>query len=46
MTSNAAPTPVFPLSPLRLAVLISGGGSTLKNLLDIAEGSLDARTSW
>jgi len=34
----------FPLSPLRLVVLISGGGTTLKNLLDkIAGGELDAR---
>jgi phosphoribosylglycinamide formyltransferase-1 len=32
------------LSPLRLAVLISGGGTTLKNLLDkIAAGQLDAK---
>ena len=31
-------------SPLRLAVLISGGGTTLRNLLDqIATGKLDAR---
>lgn len=31
-------------SPLRLAVLISGGGTTLRNLLDqIAAGRLDAR---
>lgn len=36
---NAAPH-----SPLRLAVLISGGGTTLRNLLDkIDDGSLDAR---
>jgi formyltetrahydrofolate-dependent phosphoribosylglycinamide formyltransferase len=34
----------FPLSPLRLAVLISGGGTTLRNLIDkIAQGHLDAR---
>jgi len=34
----------FPLSPLRLAVLISGGGTTLRNLLaKIGEGRLDAR---
>lgn len=33
----------FPLSPLRLAVLISGGGTTLRNLLEkIAAGELDA----
>jgi len=32
------------LSPLKLAVLISGGGTTLRNLLDkIAAGSLDAK---
>jgi len=36
--------PEFPRrSPLRLAVLISGGGTTLRNLLDkIASGDLDA----
>jgi phosphoribosylglycinamide formyltransferase 1 len=34
----------FPLSPLRLAVLISGGGTTLQNLLTkIDAGELDAR---
>jgi phosphoribosylglycinamide formyltransferase-1 len=34
----------FPLSPLRLAVLISGGGTTLRNLLaKIEAGQLDAR---
>jgi phosphoribosylglycinamide formyltransferase-1 len=34
----------FPLSPLRLVVLISGGGTTLRNLLEkIADGALDAR---
>src|SRR5258705_3167371 len=34
----------FPLSPLRLAVLISGGGTTLRNLLaKIDAGELDAR---
>jgi phosphoribosylglycinamide formyltransferase-1 len=34
----------FPLSPLRLVVLISGGGTTLKNLLHkIATRELDAR---
>lgn len=39
MTSKMSP----PLSPLRLAVLISGGGTTLANLLaKIDEGSLDA----
>ncbi|HEX5446409.1 MAG TPA: formyltransferase family protein, partial [Pirellulales bacterium] len=33
-----------PRSPLRLVVLISGGGTTLRNLLDqIAAGRLDAR---
>ena len=33
-----------PVSPLRLAVLISGGGTTLKNLLQkIAAGKLDAK---
>lgn len=33
-----------PYSPLRLAVLISGGGTTLRNLLDkIDQGQLDAR---
>jgi phosphoribosylglycinamide formyltransferase-1 len=32
------------ISPLRMAVLISGGGTTLKNFLDkIAAGQLDAR---
>src|SRR2546430_1127966 len=32
------------VSPLRLAVLISGGGTTLKNLIDkIASGKLDAK---
>jgi formyltetrahydrofolate-dependent phosphoribosylglycinamide formyltransferase len=37
-------TDPFPLSPLRLAVLISGGGTTLRNLIDkIAAGKLDAR---
>lgn len=43
-TSNA-PTPEFPpRSPLKLAVLISGGGTTLRNLLaKIAGGELDAR---
>lgn len=34
----------FPLSPLRLVVLISGGGTTLANLLrEIEVGRLDAR---
>ncbi len=34
----------FPLSPLRLAVLISGGGTTLRNLIEyIQQGKLDAR---
>ncbi len=34
----------FPLSPLKLAVLISGAGTTLVNLLEkIAGGELDAR---
>lgn len=34
----------FPISPLRLAVLISGGGTTLKNLLaKIGAGELDAQ---
>src|SRR5688572_4166558 len=33
----------MPLSPLKLAVLVSGGGTTLQNLLDvIAAGQLDA----
>jgi phosphoribosylglycinamide formyltransferase 1 len=33
----------FPLSPLRLAVLISGGGTTLRNFIEkIDEGQLDA----
>ena len=33
-----------PRSPLRLAVLISGGGTTLRNLIEkIAAGRLDAR---
>ncbi|HWB00830.1 MAG TPA: phosphoribosylglycinamide formyltransferase [Pirellulales bacterium] len=33
-----------PLSPLRLVVLISGGGTTLRNLIEkIATGELDAR---
>ena len=33
----------FPLSPLRMVVLISGGGTTLRNLLEkIASGTLDA----
>lgn len=33
----------FPLSPLRMAVLISGGGTTLRNLLEqIDAGQLDA----
>jgi formyltetrahydrofolate-dependent phosphoribosylglycinamide formyltransferase len=36
-------TDPFPYSPLRLVVLISGGGTTLSNLLDkIAQGELDA----
>ncbi|HEX4128457.1 MAG TPA: phosphoribosylglycinamide formyltransferase [Pirellulales bacterium] len=34
----------LPASPVRLAVLISGGGTTLRNLLEkIADGELDAR---
>lgn len=34
----------FPLSPLRLVVLISGGGTTLRNLIEqIRAGRLDAR---
>jgi phosphoribosylglycinamide formyltransferase-1 len=34
----------FPRSPLRLVVLISGGGTTLRNLIEkIAAGQLDAR---
>ena len=34
----------IPLSPLRLVVLISGGGTTLRNLLEkIAAGKLDAK---
>lgn len=34
----------FPLSPLRMVVFISGGGTTLKNLLErIDAGRLDAR---
>jgi formyltetrahydrofolate-dependent phosphoribosylglycinamide formyltransferase len=34
----------FPLSPLRLAVLISGGGTTLRNLIEhIRQEKLDAR---
>lgn len=34
----------FPLSPLRLAILISGGGTTLRNLLEkIAARELDAQ---
>ena len=38
-TANAR----FPLSPLRLAVLISGGGTTLANLLrEVESGRLDA----
>jgi phosphoribosylglycinamide formyltransferase 1 len=39
------PAPAFPpRSPLKLAVLISGGGTTLRNLLaKIAAGELDAR---
>ncbi|HXT59544.1 MAG TPA: phosphoribosylglycinamide formyltransferase [Pirellulales bacterium] len=43
-TSNL-PAPAFPpRSPLKLAVLISGGGTTLRNLLaKIAAGKLDAR---
>ncbi len=33
----------FPLSPLQMVVLISGGGTTLRNLLEkIAAGTLDA----
>ncbi|MDG3007117.1 phosphoribosylglycinamide formyltransferase [Paludisphaera mucosa] len=36
--------PSRPISPIRLAVCVSGGGTTLQNLLDrIAAGSLDAR---
>ena len=45
--SETSPTPAFefpPRSPLKLAVLISGGGTTLRNLLaKIAAGELDAR---
>ena len=45
--SEISPTraPAFPpRSPLKLAVLISGGGTTLRNLLaKIAAGELDAR---
>ena len=34
----------MPLSPINLAVLVSGSGTTLQNLLDqIADGGLDAR---
>jgi phosphoribosylglycinamide formyltransferase 1 len=36
----------MPPSPLKLAVLVSGGGTTLQNLIDaIADGRLDARVS-
>lgn len=36
----------MPSSPLKLAALISGGGTTLQNLLDaIAAGTLDARVA-
>jgi phosphoribosylglycinamide formyltransferase 1 len=36
----------MPPSPLKLAVLVSGGGTTLQNLIDaIAGGRLDARVS-
>lgn len=45
--SETSPTPAFefsPRSPLKLAVLISGGGTTLRNLLGkIEAGELDAR---
>ncbi len=43
--SSETPVPEFPpRSPLKLAVLISGGGTTLRNLLvQIATGQLDAR---
>ena len=36
--------PREPISPIRLGVCVSGGGTTLQNLLDrIAAGTLDAR---
>jgi phosphoribosylglycinamide formyltransferase 1 len=38
------PLVTYPISPLRLAVLISGGGTTLKNLIEkIAAKKLDAK---
>ena len=41
--SSAAP-PIAPAAPVRLAVLLSGGGTTLQNLIDrIADGRLAAR---
>lgn len=44
MASVPSGPPRAPISPIRLAVCVSGGGTTLQNLLDrIAAGSLDAR---
>jgi formyltetrahydrofolate-dependent phosphoribosylglycinamide formyltransferase len=43
MPAESPPVLRFPLSPLRLAVLVSGGGTTLANLLrEIEAGRLDA----
>lgn len=43
MNRPSAYPPTVPVSPLRIAVLISGGGTTLRNLLEhIRDGRLDA----
>ncbi|AMV36418.1 phosphoribosylglycinamide formyltransferase [Planctomyces sp. SH-PL62] len=44
MTSTPSGPPRRPISPIRLGVCVSGGGTTLQNLLDrIEAGTLDAR---
>jgi len=43
MTGSPSGPPRRPISPIRLGVCVSGGGTTLQNLLDrIAAGTLDA----
>src|SRR5438128_5361914 len=43
-TVTGVQTCALPISPIRLAVLLSGGGTTLQNLLDrIADGRLHAQ---
>ena len=44
MTAKPSGPPAEPISPIRIAACVSGGGTTLRNLLDrIDAGTLDAR---